>query len=48
MWANAQVLWFKRKYSTWMQVTEDSRDPDNLVLIFTLLRSVRLAARRLA
>ena len=38
------MLWFKRNYSTWMQVTEDSRDPENLVLIFTLLRSVRCVA----
>lgn len=37
-----KILWIRRAYSTWLTVTEDSRDPECLVTIFELLRSVSL------
>mmetsp|Transcript_36015 Transcript_36015/g.80163 ORF Transcript_36015/g.80163 Transcript_36015/m.80163 type:complete len:299 (+) Transcript_36015:3-899(+) len=34
-----KILWFTRRYSTWLDVHEDSRDPENLIITFDLIRS---------
>ena len=38
----ARVLFKTRRFSTFLHVDEDGRDPDNLVTSFTLIRSVGL------
>ena len=38
-----RVLFKKRRFSTFLHVDEDGRDPDNLVTSFQLVRSVRAA-----
>lgn len=35
-----RVLWVRRTYTTWLTVTEDSRDPAHLITTFELLKSV--------
>lgn len=34
-----KVLWISRMYSTWLKVTEDSRNPEELLVNFDLLQS---------
>ncbi len=40
----AQILWMNRTFTTWLLVTEDSRNQDHLIVIFELMRSVSVAS----